>query len=121
MAEDVFAPVVKKLSSVEGVLSCAIVSRSGMFVSGSVPEGAHVETYAAMSAIIMGAGDTTATELGERFDYALVAFNKRKVLIIPLGEEGRYLASLCLEAGADSGSVLEGVKKVLKKVGDVSG
>jgi len=67
------------------ILSKTLVSRSGMHLAGGVPSSTHLETYVAMSAIILGAADTATSELNEKLSYVSVEMEGSRLVLIGLG------------------------------------
>ena len=63
------------------VTDAVLVSRSGMHIAGKVPSGAHRETFVAMSAILMGAAETSTSELKENLKIVTIILEKSKVAI----------------------------------------
>jgi predicted regulator of Ras-like GTPase activity (Roadblock/LC7/MglB family) len=79
------------------ILSKTLVSRSGMHLAGNVPSSAHLETYVAMSAIILGAADTATSELNEKLSHVSVEMDGSRVVLLSLGAK----ALLVLHASKD--------------------
>ena len=63
------------------ITDAVLVSRSGMHIAGKVPQGAHAETFVAMSAILMGAAETSTSELKEKLNIVTILLEKSKVAI----------------------------------------
>ena len=64
-----------------GISDAVLVSRSGMHIAGKVPSGAHAETFVAMSAILLGAAETSTSELKERLKIVTIMLERSKVSI----------------------------------------
>jgi len=64
-----------------GITDAVLVSRSGMHIAGKVPPGAHAETFVAMSAILLGAAETSTSELKENLKIVTIMLEKSKVAI----------------------------------------
>ena len=64
-----------------GIADAVLVSRSGMHIAGKVPHGAHAETFVAMSAILLGAAETSTSELKEKLNIVTIMLEKSKVAI----------------------------------------
>ena len=45
--------MLNEIREIDGIKSTTLISRSGMHITGSVPQGAHLETFVAMSAILV--------------------------------------------------------------------
>jgi predicted regulator of Ras-like GTPase activity (Roadblock/LC7/MglB family) len=50
--------VLDEVRSIPSVYEATVVSRSGMHIAGDAPKGVHLETFVAMSAILLGAAET---------------------------------------------------------------
>lgn len=66
--------ILKEFKVIKGVTAATLVSRSGMFIAGEVPNNAHSEVYAAMAAIVVGAAEATATEARLELSHALIDY-----------------------------------------------
>ena len=64
-----------------GITDAILVSRSGMHIAGKVPHGAHAETFVAMSAILLGAAETSTSELKETLKIVTIMLETSKVAI----------------------------------------
>jgi len=60
--------VLTDLKKVGGVEASAAASRDGLLMKAIMPTGQHAETFAAMSATMLGAAETATTELGKGKD-----------------------------------------------------
>ena len=61
------------------ITDAVLVSRSGMHIAGKVPKGAHAETFVAMSAIMLGAAETSTSELKEKLKIVTIMLENSKV------------------------------------------
>ncbi|HEV8595359.1 MAG TPA: roadblock/LC7 domain-containing protein [Thermoplasmata archaeon] len=93
--------ILKELERVPGVSDAVLVSRSGMHIAGSVPEGAHAETFVAMFAILLGAAETATSELKERLDAVVIELEASKILIINDGPKAIYVLRVSLQTDMD--------------------
>lgn len=73
--------ILDKIKQNEGISDAVLVSRSGMHIAGSVPKGAHAETFVAMSAILLGAAETATSELKEKLRIVSIMLENSKVAI----------------------------------------
>ena len=106
--------ILKDLQSIPGVHDAVLVSRSGMHIAGSVPEGAHAETFVAMFAILLGAAETATSELRERLDTVVIELEASKILIITDGPKAIFV--LRTARGADVDAVRGEVARFSKRV-----
>lgn len=73
--------ILDDIKSSGGITDAILVSRSGMHIAGKVPKGAHAETFVAMSAIMLGAAETSTSELKERLKVVTIMLESSKVAI----------------------------------------
>lgn len=106
--------ILKELEGVPGVSDAVLVSRSGMHIAGSVPEGAHTETFVAMFAILLGAAETATSELKERLDSVVIELEASRILIINDGPKAIYV--IRTSRSADLGAVRAEVDKFTRRV-----
>lgn len=90
--------IIKEIENHPTVQDAAIVSRSGMHIAGEVPQGAHMETYVAMSAILLGAAESATSELHDHLKYIVVQLDEGKLVLAPAGKR----ALLVLKTAADA-------------------
>ena len=73
--------ILDNIKQTGAVTDAVLVSRSGMHIAGKVPSGAHAETFVAMSAILMGAAETSTSELKENLKIVTIILERSKVAI----------------------------------------
>ena len=106
--------ILKEMESVPGVSDAVLVSRSGMHIAGSVPQGAHAETFVAMFPILLGAAETATSELKERLDNVVIELESSRILIINDGPKAIFV--LRTSRSADVDSVRAEVTKFTKRI-----
>ena len=106
--------ILKEIENIHGVQDAVLVSRSGMHIAGSVPEGAHTETFVAMFAILLGAAETATSELKERLDIVVIDLESSKILILNDGPKAIFV--LRTDRNADMDHVRGEVGKFSKRV-----
>jgi hypothetical protein len=89
--------VLDEIRSVPSVYEATVVSRSGMHIAGDAPKGVHLETFVAMSAILLGAAETATAEMKDKLQYVAVELARGKMVLVSAG--GRAL--LILTASKD--------------------
>lgn len=77
--------VLEEVRSIPSVYEATVVSRSGMHIAGDSPRGVHLETYVAMSAILLGAAETATAEMKDRLMYVSVELGRGKMLLTSAG------------------------------------
>jgi len=80
--------ILGELSSNSEVVTSLVVSRSGMHIAGEAPEGVHLETFVAMSAILLGSAETAISELKGELEEVLVELDRSRILIDSAGNKG---------------------------------
>ncbi len=106
--------VLHELESAEGVQDAVLVSRSGMHIAGTVPKGAHSETFVAMFAILLGAAETATSELKERLDSVVINLESSKVLIVNDGPKALFV--LRTNGDVDERRLKQSLEKYVKRI-----
>jgi predicted regulator of Ras-like GTPase activity (Roadblock/LC7/MglB family) len=101
----------------EHVLGASLISRGGLFVMGDTPERAHQETFAAMSAIILGAADTVSGEMKSDLSDVTLSMGDLKLMIVAAGV--KYLVAVYSEHEADCTEILRSLRGNLRAEGIV--
>ncbi len=83
--------ILKEIELVEGVHDAVLVSRSGQYLAGTIPEGAFPDTFVAMFAILVGAAETATSELKERLDTVVVNMESSKIVIVNDGPKAIFV------------------------------
>ncbi len=82
--EDVLHSIKQK----EGITDAVMVSRSGMHIAGEVPPGVHTETFVAMSAILLGAAETSTSELKDKLKLVSIHLEHSTIFIETISNRG---------------------------------
>ncbi|UZE92569.1 MAG: roadblock/LC7 domain-containing protein [Methanosarcinales archaeon] len=78
----------------------AIVSRDGLLMASDIPESVHAETFAAMSATMLGAAETAVAELKKGIpDRLIIESKKGKVITTGAGPKVLLVVLTSPEAG----------------------
>jgi len=77
--------VLDEVRSVPLVYEATVVSRSGMHIAGDAPKGVHLETFVAMSAILLGAAETATSELKDKLQYVYIELARGKMVLASAG------------------------------------
>ena len=80
--------ILAELKNSPQVVSSVVVSRSGMHIAGNAPEGVHLETFVAMSAILLGSAETAISELKGELENILVELDRSRIVIESAGNKG---------------------------------
>ncbi|MDP7080048.1 MAG: roadblock/LC7 domain-containing protein [Candidatus Undinarchaeales archaeon] len=107
--------VLDGLRSVGDIEASAIVSRDGLLMASDMATGINAETFAAMSATMLGAAETAATELGRGLpDRIIVESEETKLIAIGTGPKALLVVMTSPEAGL--GLVLIELEKAADKI-----
>jgi len=106
--------ILDEIRGLESVLDVSLVSRSGMYVMGDPPSGVHQETYAAMAAIIMGAAETTSSELKDTLYNIIMCLGERNLVLANVGS--RYMMTIALLPDSDVGETLSQTKEKITQL-----
>lgn len=104
--------LVREIGEEDSISSATLVSRSGMYVAGDVPDGAHTETFVAMVAILLGSAETAATEINEGLDSITVNLKNSRIFI--RGATEKTLLVVCADNDMDVDMLDDIVRKHLK-------
>ena len=80
--------VVEVLNDLEGEVkgsSAALVLRSGALFAGRAPASVNKETFAAMTAVMVGAAETGTADLGDPVQFVEVRLHSGALLETPVG------------------------------------
>lgn len=106
--------ILNKLKGLSGIKDAVLVSRSGMHVAGKVPEGAHQETFVAMSAILLGAAETASSELRDECREIILQLQGSKMLIHSTGPKA--LLVIRGDVGVDYSQHIEVIRGATKEL-----
>ena len=106
--------ILKDMEQSEGVQDAILVSRNGTYIAGTVPKGVHVETFAAMFAILLGAAENSTSELKEVLNSVVINVESSKILIVHGGPKA--LLVLRAPKDADSAHIRQGIEKYLRMI-----
>lgn len=82
------------------VYEATVVSRSGMHIAGDSPKGVHLETFVAMSAILLGAAETATSELKDRLQYVAVELSRSRMVLMSAGNRALLVLTASNETSA---------------------
>ena len=108
--------IIEDLKSNDGISEGVVVSRSGMHIAGEIPQGAHLETFVAMSAILLGAAETATSELKEELSEVLINLSKAVLAVHSAGPKALIVAEL--EDMEKVSSALKDIKAASEKLKD---
>lgn len=106
--------ILHELEKAEGIEDAILVSRNGTYIAGTVPRGVHVETFAAMFAILLGAAENSTSELKEVLDSVVINVETAKIVILHGGPKA--LLVLRAPKTADAHRLRQSVEKYLPRI-----
>jgi predicted regulator of Ras-like GTPase activity (Roadblock/LC7/MglB family) len=115
MAE--LSPVRSALDEIKNqdhVLDASLISRGGMYIMGGPVKGIHRETYAAMSAIMIGAAETASTDLKDQLVKVRIDLTEQILLLVAVGP--KYLVALLVDFNADIDSISKNAKTIMSRI-----
>ncbi len=106
--------ILEEMEKAEGIEGAILVSRNGTYIAGAVPTGVHVETFAAMFAILLGAAENSTSELKEVLDHVVINLDSSKLVIVHAGPKA--LMVLRMTKAADSAGIKRTVEKYVGRI-----
>ena len=111
--------ILNDINNIGGVEGSAVASRDGLLICSTLKKS-HAETFAAMSATMMGAAETATTELGKGIPDRVIVESKNGK-IIGTGAGSRALLIVMTEPNASLGLILIETAKASEKIKEVLG
>ncbi|MCZ7355623.1 MAG: roadblock/LC7 domain-containing protein [Candidatus Methanoperedens sp.] len=112
--------VLNNLRSIGGVEASAIASRDGLLIHSTLPRKYHADTFAAMSATMLGAAETATTELGKGIPDRIIVESKYGKIIVT-GAGSKAILIVMAEPDAGLGLILVEVAKLSGKIKEILG
>jgi len=112
--------VLHDLKKIGGIDSSAVVTRDGLLVVSDISEGVDAETFAAMSATMVGAAETAMGEV-RTGNPERVIVESETVKIISMGAGPKTLLIVLTESEAPLGLVLLKMGEAAEKITDLIG
>ena len=112
---NILQEIVTDLKNLGGIEACAIASRDGLLMSSDMPDGIMGETFAAMSATMLGAAETATTELGKGLPSRIIVESPTAKLIC-MGAGPKALLVVMAKPDAGLGLILVEVEKTAAKI-----
>ena len=103
-----------------GIRAIAIVSRDGILIASDMPAEIHPETFAAMSAIMLGAAETAALEINMAGpDRIIVETDEGKLVVSGAGE--RMMLVVLADTHAGLGHVIVEMSRAVTRIKEIFG
>ena len=107
--------ILKDLDGVGDIEGSAIVTRDGLLIASDLPRDIDAETFAAMSATMVGAAETAVSEL-KKGDVERVIVEGRESKLITQGSGPNVVLVAMVSKDANLGLILVEMKKASDKV-----
>jgi len=107
--------IITDLKNLGGIEACIIASRDGLIMSSDMPDGIMAETFAAMSATMLGAAETATTELDKGLPGRIIVESQTGKLIC-MGAGPKALLVVMANPDASLGLILVEVEKAAVKI-----
>lgn len=117
---ELLGKVLNGLRNIGGIEAAAAVSRDGLVMKTNMPSSQKPETFAAMSATMIGAAETATTELGKGIPERVIVETKSgKIIAVGAGQKTLLLIITTPDVGL--GLVLIETEKAAKKIKELLG
>ncbi|MDF2955953.1 MAG: putative regulator of Ras-like GTPase [Candidatus Alkanophagales archaeon MCA70_species_2] len=107
--------ILAEIKNIGGIEASAIVSRDGLLIVGDMGSDVHAETFAAMSAAMLGAAETAVAELKKGLTERVIVESQHG-RIIATGAGPRALLVVMAAPDAGLGLILVGMRKAAEKI-----
>ncbi|PKK86202.1 MAG: hypothetical protein CVT48_02160 [Thermoplasmata archaeon HGW-Thermoplasmata-1] len=107
--------ILKGMLGTNGVEGGAVISRDGLVVSSALPKSINPEIFSAMSATMMGAAETTFSDMGG-FAPDSVIVRAKDVLLVAVGAGPEMLLVALASGDVDTDKILTHITKTEKKI-----
>lgn len=112
---DMLTELLQDLKSVGSIEATAIISRDGLLIASDIPSGFNAETFAAMSATMLGAAETATAELDKGVpDRVIIESENAKLIAVGAGQKALLVVLTPPDIGL--GLVLMKMEKTVDKV-----
>src|SRR4030067_90454 len=108
--------ILDEIRPVPSVYEATVVSRSGMHIAGDAPKGVHLETFVAMSAILLGAAETATSEMKDKLLHVAVELSRGKMVLVSAGS--RALLVVTASKDIDTAQLAAKAKEFAARVED---
>ncbi len=112
---DMLNKILLDLKQMGGITASSIASRDGILIVSDMESQSHAETFAAMSATMLGAAESATTELRKGIpDRIIVESDHGK--LIAMGAGPKALLVILTEPDAGLGLILVELEKSVEKI-----
>jgi hypothetical protein len=117
MKKDLIKEVLNDLRAA-GIEASAIVSRDGILIQSDIPSTMHPETFAAMSATMLGAAETAMDEIKRGIPDRVIVETKEAKLIT-IGTGPKALLTAMTKSTSPLGMALVQLEKAKEKIKEI--
>src|SRR3972149_950102 len=117
---EILEEALNNLKNIGGIEASVVASRDGLLIHSTVSRKLHAETFAAMSATMLGAAETATTELGKGIPERIIV-ESDDGKIIATGAGTKAILLVMTEPDASLGLILIEIAKASEKVKQVLG
>ncbi|KCZ72139.1 hypothetical protein ANME2D_01542 [Candidatus Methanoperedens nitroreducens] len=110
--------ILDDLKHIGGIEASAVASRDGLLICSNVSRKLQAETFAAMSATMLGAAETATAELGKGVPDRIIVESKNGKLIAT-GAGSKALLLVMARPNAGLGLILVEVAKASQKIKEI--
>jgi len=107
--------ILAEIRNLPSVYEATAVSRRGTFIAGDSPKGVHLDTFVAMSAILLGAAEAATAELKDSLRYVVVELDRTTILLTSAGTRALLVVTSSKETSACD--LAEKVKDYAARIG----
>jgi predicted regulator of Ras-like GTPase activity (Roadblock/LC7/MglB family) len=115
---DMVDKILSDLKKVGGVEACAAASRDGLLIRAILQKEQFAESFAAMSATMLGAAETATTELGQGVPHRVIVESERgRLIAVGAGPKALVMAIVNTDTGL--GLILLELDKAAEKLKEI--
>jgi hypothetical protein len=110
--------ILRELKKVGGVEASAVVSRDGILMASDIPDDVHGETFAIMSATMLGAAITANSELRKKLpDRIVVESTDGRTIVAGAGTKSLIVVST--RGGVEMPTVMKAIDTAAGKISEI--
>jgi hypothetical protein len=110
--------ILRELKKGGGIEASAVVSRDGILMASDIPDDVHGETFAIMSATMLGAAITANSELRKKLpDRIIVESGDGRTIVAGAGEKSLIVVST--RGSSDMSSVFKTIATAAAKIEEI--
>lgn len=98
--KEMLEKVLKDMENVGDIEASVVVSRDGLLMAADIPTEVNAETFAAMTATMLGAAETAVSELGKQLpDRVIAESDEAKIIVCGAGPKSLFVVMTGPETG----------------------